>query len=308
MNNIDYPNPVLSAERDDYCDGCEFDVSFKEENITVDDQYINIPAVCNIKCDGLQRIITEGKAAIVVLINSPAAFYRRTIEFEGSVLSKTIQIPKYDVKKDIHFCGYILAKTDIEGFRCDGEFNDLYFHGVPSFNVKKANVLAEGRTRIIPIDDSELEKPISSIFSIRKNTQSDAEIESDFDSDEKIVIYLNERLNQLYYDIKDFNNGALHRYLNGIIVFPVLIEAISKMCEYYKGYGIDYTEKRWFRAIDRKLSDISINLAESYDEHSYTELADKLLGNIAYDGLFSVKATIDEEANSGEYNNLGGID
>ena len=30
---IDYPNPVLSAERDDYNENCVFDVSFKEEDI-----------------------------------------------------------------------------------------------------------------------------------------------------------------------------------------------------------------------------------------------------------------------------------
>ena len=306
--NIDYPNPVLSAERDDYNENCEFDVSFNEEEITVDDRYINISAECNLKCNGLLNAINDGNAAIVVVINSPAAFYRRSFEFEKDEFSKIIQIPKFDIKKDIRFRGYILAKNDFDELKCQGEFNDLYFHGFIPRDIKKSNVLAEGQERIIPIDDSELEKPISSIFSIRKNTNSDAEIVSDLDSDDKIIVYLSERLNQLYYEIKDFNNGALHRYLNGIIVYPVLVEAIAKMCEYYAGNGIDYSDKRWFRAIDHKLCESSIILAESYSEYSYTELADKLLGNIAYDGLFSVKATIDEEANSGEYNNLGGID
>jgi len=306
--NIDYPNPVLSAERDDYNESCEFDVSFNEEEITVDDRYINISAKCCLKCTGLLNAINEGNATIVVVINSPSAFYRRAFEFEKTEFTRTIQIPKFDVKKDIHFRGFILAKNDFDELRCESEFNNLYFHDFIPRDIKKANVLAEGQERIIPIDDSELEKPISSIFSIRKNTHSDAEIESDFDSDDKIVVFLSERLNQLYYDIKDFNNGALHRYLNGIIVYPVLIEAIAKMCDCFLGYGTDYSEKRWYRAIDHKLKEIQINLEESFADYSYTELADKLLGNIAYDGLFSIKATIDEEANSGEYNNLGGID
>ena len=310
--NIDYPNPVLSFDRDDYNENCEFDVSFKEEDITVDEKFINIPAVCDLKCDGLLRVIKEGSASVVVLISSPSGFYRRTFEFEKDSFTIIVQIPKFDVKKDIHFRGYVLAKTDIKGFRCEGEFNDLYFHSMP-FDVKKGDVLAEGRTRVIPIDDSELEKPISSIFLIKRNDQADAEaeIEAFFDDEsEKIVVLLSERLNKLYYAIKEFNNGALHRYLNGIIIFPVLIEAISKMCDYYRGIGEDYSDRRWFRTIDRKLSEapISINLSESYDDHSYTELADRLLGNIAYDGLFSVKTTIDEEADNGESINLGGID
>ena len=210
------------------------------------------------------------------------------------------------MRKNIDFCGYILAKEDMKSFRCDGDFNDLYFKNM-SFPVRKADVLAQGQQRTIPIDDSELEKPISSIFSIQRNTHSDAEIESNFDVDEKIVVYLSERLNQLYYDIKDFNNGALHRYLNGIIAYPVLIEGIAKMCDHYRN-GSEYSEKRWFKTIDHKLKGLGVNLEEEYENHSYTELADKLLGGIAYDGLLSVKNTIDEETNGGEYVNTGGVD
>ena len=304
---IDYPNPVLSSERDDYNEDCVFEVSFKEEDIVVDEDNILIPAVCDLKCKGLSDLIAQGKAAIVVLISSSASFYRRAFEFDAAEKEKVIKIPKFDVRRNMDFCGYILAKEDIKNFRCDGEFNELYFKSM-SFDVKKADVLAQGQTRIIPIDDSELEKPISSIFSIRKNNISDAEIESNFEIDEKIVVFLNERLNQLYYDMKDFNNGALHRYLNGIISYPVLIEGISKICEYYRGNGTDYSEKRWFKAIEHKLKGLGIDLEESYDNCSYTELADKLLGGIAYDGLLSVKTTIDSEVNGGEYINTGGID
>ena len=304
--NIDYPNPVLSPERDDYNDACSFDVSFKEEEITVDDEYILVPAICDITCAGLLELISQRKAAIVVLISSSASFYRRTYEFDPGELTKTIKIPKFDVRKSIDFCGYILVKEDMTAFRCDGEFNELYFKNM-SFSVKKADVLAQGLTRTIPIDDSELEKPISSIFRIKKNTHSEAEIESNFDEDEKIIIYLNERLNQLYYEMKDFNNGALHRYLNGIITYPVLIEGIAKICDYYRG-GTDYSEKRWFKAIEHKLSGLGIILEEVYEDCSYTEIADKLLGSIAYDGLLSVKNTIDSEVNGGEYINTGGID
>lgn len=304
--NIDYPNPVLSVEGDDYNDGCTFDVSFNEEEIVVDEENILIHAVCDLKCNGLSELIKQGKAAIVVLISSSAAFYRRAFEFDATELTKVIRIPKFDVRKNVDFCGYILAKEDMNAFRCDGEFNDLYFKNM-SFAVKKADVLAQGLLRMIPIDDSELEKPISSIFSIRRNTLSDAEIESNFDVDEKIVVYLSERLNQLYYDVKDFNNGALHRYLNGIIAYPVLIEGIAKICDHYRN-GSEYSEKRWFKTIMHKLNGLGVNLEEEHDNYSYTELADKLLGGIAYDGLLSVKNTIDEETNGGEYVNTGGID
>lgn len=309
--NIDYPNPVLSIEGDDYNDECSFDIFFNEEDIIVDENNICINAKCELKCNGLSELIREGKAAIVVLIYSSAASYRRAFEFnatESAELTKIIKVPKFDVKRNIEFCGYILAKEDMKSFSCDGEFNDLYFKNI-SFAVRKADVLAQGQMRTIPIDDSELEKPISSIFSIRKNTHSESEIESNFDIDEKIVVFLSERLNQLFYDIKDFNNGALHRYLNGIIAYPALVEGIAKICENYRNGGSgEYFEKRWFKTIEHKLQGIGINLEEKFDDCSYVELANKLLGGIAYDGLMSMKNTIDEETNNGEYVNTGGVD
>lgn len=50
------------------------------------------------------------------------------------------------------------------------------------------------------------------------------------------------------------------------------------------------------------------DLSTEYDSCSYVNLADQLLGGISYEGLLSVKDTINEEANGGEYVNTGGID
>ena len=303
---IDYPNPVLSSDRDDYVETCKFDVSFEESEIEVTDEFIQIKAVCDLQCAGLTALINKGKASVVILINSSAAFFRKTYTFNKNQNELIVKIPKFNVKRNIEFCGYILANETINKFACEGEFNELYFKNT-SFVVKKADILAKGETRTIPVDDSELEKPISSIFWIQKNPGSQY-VEADFDTEEKIVIKLGEELNTLYYKMKDFNNGSLRRYLTGIIVYPVLVEAISKICEYYRGHGVDYSEKRWFKAIEHKLKGFEVDLSTDYDNYSYTELADKLLGCIALDGLKSVETTIDEEVNGGEYINTGGRD
>ena len=305
---IDYPNPVLSPERDDYIEGCTFDISFEESNIVVNDEFIQIPATCELVSVNLSELIKQEKASIVVLINS-SSFYRKSFVFDNGEKEKLIEIPKFHVKNRIEFCGFIVANESIDNFNGQGEFNDLYFKNI-SFAVKKADVLAKGRTRVIPIDDSELEKPISSIFTIIRNPEATTDVETDFDTseNEKIIIKLSDKLNQLYYKMKDFNNGSLRRYLNGIIVYPVLVEAIAKICDYYREQGTDYSDKRWFRVIERKLSNLNINLEVDYDAHSYVELADKLLGSIAFDGLTSVDSTINDEVNTGEYINTGGND
>lgn len=304
---MEFPNPVLSSERDDYVEGCKFDILFEETDIKVTDEYIEIPTRCELLCEGLTKYIQEGKAQIIVLIRSSSAFYRKVFIYKGNERTKTIQIPKYSVKRSIEICGYIVAECLINDYCCKGEFNDLYFKNM-LFPVKKGDILAKGETRVIPIDDSELEKPITSIFKIDKDMTATTDIVADFDTDEKIVIKLSLPLNQLYWDMKDFNNGSLRRYLTGIIVYPVLVEALSRMVDTYREVGSDYSEKRWFRTIERKAKSLGIDYETEHDLYSYADLASRMLGDIAIDGLKSVRDTLEEAANSGEYINTGGAD
>ena len=302
---LDYPNPVLSIDRDDYIEECSFDVAFDEVAISVDDEFINIPVVYELKSKGLSNYIKSDKASVVVLIYSSGTMYRRIYLFDNDKNEMLIKVPKFNVKDEIEISSFILAKENINNFQLE-EFNDLYFKGI-LFSIKKADVLAKGLERTISVDDSELEKPISSIFSIQNNENAETDIEADFDSDHKIIITLCEELNKLYWEMKDHNSGALRRYLTGIIVYPVLVEAISKMVDTYRG-GSDYSGKRWFRTIEHKLQNLNLDISDDPEKYSYIELADKLLGSIAKDGLKSVKDTLDSELNSGEYTQLGGID
>ena len=304
---MEFPNPVLSSERDDYIEGCKFDISFVESEIKVTDEYIEIPANCELICEGLAKYVTEGKASVIVLIRSSSAFYRKVYTFDKDEKKKIIQIPKFNVKRNIEFCGYIVANSNVNDFCCKGEFNELYFKNM-IFPVKKGDILAKGETRVIPIDDSELEKPITSIFKIEKDPSAITDIVADFDTDEKIVIKLSLPLNQLYWDMKDFNNGSLRRYLTGIIVYPVLVEALARMVDTYRENGTDYSEKRCFRTIERKAKSLEIDYETEYDLYSYSDLASRMLGDVAMDGLKSVKDTLEEAANSGEYVNTGGLD
>lgn len=305
INNLDYPNPVLSTDRDDYMEGCIFDASFDESRITVDEEFINIPASYELVSDGLTECIKTERAIVVVLVYSSATMYRSTYSFASGSNELLVRVPKFSVKDSIEFSSFILANENIDHFKLE-EFNELYFQGI-SFSIKKADVLAKGLVRTIPVDDSELEKPISSIFSIQNNEGAEIDIEADFDSDHKIIIRICGELNRLYWEMKDHNSGALRRYLTGIIVYPVLVEAISKMVDTYRNIS-DYSNKRWFRTIEHKLQSLELDISQDQEKYSFTELADRLLGGIAKDGLRSVKDTLDSELNSGEYTQIGGVD
>lgn len=300
----EFPNPVLSNGRDDYIAECYFNTLFNENEIRVTDENIEIPISYTLNCKGLNKLIEEEKAVALINVKSSAASFSRVFKFFKGTTAMTIQIPKFSVSKSIDIQGCIVANTAINHFSCPGEFNNLYFENA-SFEIRRGDVLARDDVRSIYIDDSELEKPISSIFQINCVPNQNDGVIAEF-HDEKIKINLTEPLYKLYYDFRDFNNGSLRRYITGIIVYPVLIEAIAKICEGYQGVGDDYSEKRWFRTIEHKAEKIDISLENYID--SYTTLADRLLGNISTDALCSFRETLESEINNGETQMIGGVD
>ena len=221
----------------------------------------------------------------------------------------SISVPKFSVVTKMDIVGSVIAAHNIDKFRCDGEFNDLYF-GTATFEIRKGDILATEDSRSIYVDDTELEKPISSIFEISRHDDQESDVVPNFE-DEKIQIFLKNELYDLYYKFKDFNNGVLRRYAAGVIVYPVLVEAVGYVISHYQNGGesddgIGYSSKRWFRAIDHKADAKGIDL-RSYEGYP-TTLANDMLGDIALDALKSFKDTLDSEMNSGETQMIGGVD
>ncbi|MFU0833939.1 MAG: Peptidase S74 domain-containing protein [Oscillospiraceae bacterium] len=292
----EFPHPVLENGGDDYIKSCYFHTSFNEDDISVTTDNIEIPFSYTLVCDGLSKLIQDGKAVVVINVKSRAASYSRLFKFEKDKTVLKVCIPKFDIVKRIEVAGSIIAAEAIPQFSCPGEFNTLYF-GNSKFAIRKGDILAKEDSRVIYVDDSELEKPISSIFTINKVSNQDDDIIAEF-SDEKIKVNLKEPLYNLYYKFCDFNNGSLRRYVTGIIVYPVLIEAIAKICTHQGSSDGDCRDKRWFRAIEKKAKKIGVEMSDYTD--SYATLADKLLGSISMDALKSLKDTLDSEIDSGE--------
>jgi len=303
----EFPNPVLAAGRDDYIESCHFYTAFDENTIEVDENNITIPIKYSLECKGLEALTESSNAVAAVLAKSSAASYSKLFIFPENIHEIELKIPKFAVVNKVDLTGVIIAANDISQFSCEGEFNELYF-GTSTFEIRKGDILATEETRSIFVDNSELEKPISSIFNISKRDDQDHDIEPSFYGD-KIEVFLKNELYDLYYNFKDFNNGTLRRYATGIIVYPVLVEAITYITGHYQNSDSDdsdFSEKRWFRAIVHKADNISIDLTTC--QESPTMIADALLGNVSLDALKSFKDALDSEINSGETQMIGGID
>lgn len=306
----EFPNPVLAIGRDDYIDSCRFYTEISEEKIKVDTQNIVIPIKYVLECKGLEELVAEGKAAVIVLVKSSAASYSNLIKLSTDRKEQEILIPKFKVVKKIEVECSVVAACNIKNFSCKDEFNRIYF-GDSTFEIRKGDILAMEAGRTIFLDDTELEGPISSIFLIclgEERQASDVEV---YFEGEKIEIHLKEELYRLYNEFKDEGSGALRRYVTGIIVYPALIKAVNFVIAEYRNEDSDnenesFEERRWFRAIEKKIKEKGIDLENSdIDEVS---LANDLLGNIAFDSLKCLKDYLDNELNSGETQMIGGID
>ena len=298
ISKREYPYPLLALGRDDYSDECSYSFSIKADEIKVTDEYIEIPVSFELHCSSLEKMIIEGYIGFIVKVRSSATSFCRIYPFQPDQKDKVVLIPKYDVSEKLELTGLIVANEAMPHFKCE-EMNDLYFGGM-TFSLRKGDAIAMDTTRIIYIDDSELEKPIVSIFTINYMDSQEEAINVDF-SDEKININLNKDLNKMYWGLKDFNNGALRRYVTAVI------EAIDIIRQHYIGdTGEDYSEKRWFRAIELKAEKKGYKLNEFVD--SAAMLADVLLGGISLDALKSFKDMLEQEMNNGETQMIGGMD
>ena len=272
----EFPHPVLIDNGFDYVD-CSFE--FSEPEAKIEGENLCFDVSYSLVSDGLNKLLTDATAKVLIKIYSPRTAYRATFIFDNTGILN-VKIPKDDIAEKIEIHGSIIANQLIEQFCLPEHNKDLF--GTTYFEIRKADILAMAKRIVIPLDASELEGPVVSIFNISKNLELDTAIHPDFDDENgKINIYLNEGTYNTYFDLKT-KWSELKRYLAAVIVFPVLIEALS-LIKAQPEEDSEYAEKRWYRMIAKKLTDKNIDLETT----GITEAANRLLGDIVQEALIS---------------------
>lgn len=291
-----YPHPVLADGQDDYTEGSFALV--EGEHVTKESSFVFCFYYC-LSCHGLEQYIANGKANVILFASSSAAKYRKRFLFAPGQSSISAEIPKNDIVRTIEFKAYVLAEGDPE-FSLP-EHNRLYYAGT-SFALRKGDILAESVTIAIDLDDSELQKPLSSIFEIKRVESIGREKIAPYFDDEKICITLSPET----YDSYDFlksHHPAIRRNLSAVITMPVLVDAIEIMrsdgAEAYQGY-------RWYRSLIKKMEQAGVSIEESTE--SSTAIANYIYGDIVYDAFDVVRKLLNRIEDNGEFTELGGID
>ncbi len=280
----EFPHPLLSAVRSDYTEG-EFSLSMNQQPSDAADFIFNLSY--NLFCEGLALFVSEGKAKVIVKICSSTTTYRTMHEFIPPSNSCTVNIGKMKVAKTISLQSFIVATKPIEAFFLP-EHNPLYFSGA-TFDLRKGDILAESIIYEVKLDDSELQKPISSIFQISQLEEATESIIANY-SDEKIRIFLSSKLYQVYHNLRRKNE--FRRYLSAVIVLPVLVEALDYIRTDPGEDGENFEGRRWYRVIMENLKRLNIDLETT--DSSMVTVANLLLGDISWDALNSFKTTIDD--------------
>lgn len=298
MKNLNnFPNPVLINNNMDYNDST-FDVIL--ENSSIDNDLLKLNFKYEIECNSLVEFIKEEKAKVIIKIQSVGTPYREIFEF-GDKKELLVSINKNNLAKKISIEGYIIASDNIKNFH-PAELNELFFKS-QIFNIRKGDILALHPGYSLPLDSSELEGPVASIFQIIKNEELKESVDVILDTDtEKINIHLNTMTYESYMKIR--SQKVLDKYLAAAIVLPALTEALFYIAsdEQNPDKPSDYENKRWYRQIKNKITEKNL----SFDGKSITSVASSLLGEIVSTALTDFEETLDSLLDG--TNEIGSVD
>lgn len=259
MKNLNnFPNPVLINNNMDY-DNSSFDIIF--ENFSYENDLLKLNLKYELECDSLTEFIKEGKAKVIIKIQSVGTPYREIFEFGGKQ-EMHINIKKNDLAKKISIEGYVIASDNIKNFH-PSELNELFFRS-QIFDIRKGDILALHPGYSLPLDSSELEGPVASIFQIIKNEELKESIDVILDTDtEKINIHLNKMVYESYIKIR--SQKVLDKYLAAAIVLPALTEALYYIAsdEQNPDKPSGYEDKRWYRQIKNKIEEKKLSFEEN---------------------------------------------
>lgn len=294
----EFPHPLLAAGRDDYSNG-SFNIIEGSHRTTAEAFIFSFRY--DLDCPGLEEYIKNGNADVVLNVSSSAAKFRKEFCFSADAHTIEVPIQKNDIVKSVEFTAYVVAHGD-DSFRLP-EHNAEYYNSA-TFSLRKGDILAISSTISVLLDDSQLQKPIASIFNICEYT-GDEEIGARVNFTEKIEVYLAPKAYR-QYDLLKQRHPSLRRALSAIVTLPALVNAIELMrCE--DDESRQHERDRWYLSIHTKLEKKGIDLNDEDMTMTSTEVANIIYEDIIFDALNSIKTILDRTIDP-EFQELGGMD
>ena len=263
IKNRLFPYPIL----DNYKNSSTFEKSNYRIDYEVEENNTSITLKnAKIVTDNqtIINLIKNEKAKACLVVECPDTIYRDI--YSIGLEPVNIILNKSNIVGNVVVSGFIYANENIK------EYNDIDFveeYREYSFEIDKFDIMAIDNGEIFKIDlDENIDKKISSIFSIIKDENSKESMEINFDRN-KIQIFIPSKEFSIYDRLK--NNDNFNNIFFSILAIPALTQALfeirNRLCN---GYTIDEIEFEytWF-----------ISIEKAYQKIYNTELSETILVN-----------------------------
>ncbi len=297
VDKYDYPNPVLGKNRADYNSECKFCSHLDEERISYGWGYINYPFSYCLKCGGLERLLAEGHAQVVVRVRCVPTSYCKLFYFAPGQTSQVISVPGDDLVGRLRMQCLVISSGEYFGYTCD-ELNHEIF-GDDRFDLEHGVTLAFDDIKYADIYSS-ARKNISSIFQVIKEEKSNRPYYPSFEQD-RIGLVLNPEAYENYERCNINRKANESRYSACFLVLPALVEALGMIKAMNNGYMLPedaeaMASRRWCRTLQAVLSDRRIDIKGE----STSSIASNLLGDIISDCLWLANLSSNGQVEPGE--------
>lgn len=283
----EYPHPVLNEYLYDFVDG-RFGLCDPEIKETSD--YLILRLSYELVCPGLEKLIADGRAKVLVRITCNRTFYREVMDLSAET-SVEVKVDKTKVTENLFLQGIIVSTRAFDNYILE-EFNVRYFGGV-AFDIRKGDVLANEPGMDIKLN-TVLEKNAAGIVQIGVDSTIDCMKVSYArvnDTDPKytnyIVVWLPEKEYSLYSNLnnKRYLKFGTVRFLQASLFLPVVVEAIA-LIRAEEEYDVEpcYKGTIWADSVLDALKRNGIDDLSLTDKTN-VELANLILGDVVGDSL-----------------------
>lgn len=275
LRNRFYTYPVIDTGNEFYVDS-----SFETDaDCTLDGYNIKMSLSADLKNEGLERLVREGKAEYIHHIECPQTCYRSVIKTDSC--RAEVLLKDSEINGTLQICGFLVAKENLENYD-----NDLFapeFKGF-KFDIDKGCALAIGSQINVEVDKIRDDLAnTSSIFTIAKNLDPMALDMKVILLDSKIVIKLSEETYSLYENMSSAMD--VQPVMHSMLIIPALQYVIYELKE-SKSELYNYENRRWFRGLRKICEKMNVSLdAEGLSVIDPLELAQKLI-NIPINNAF----------------------
>ena len=286
----EYPRPVLNEYLRDFVES-RFEIC--DPIIEETSSHLILHLSYELVCPGLEKLIADGYAKVLVRITCNRTFYREVMDLKPGETAE-VKIEKRKVTESLYIQGIIVSTQSFSNYKLE-EFNKRYFGNVP-FNIRKGDVLANEPGLDIKLNTI-LEKNAAGIVQIgvdptissMKVTYGSLE-ETDPKLTNYIVVWLPDKEYALYSSLtnKRHLKFGIERFLHASLVLPAVVEAISLLKREEEldesEVEVHYIGTIWANSI---LDALKKNGVEELLSTTKTdvELANLILGDVVSDAL-----------------------